>query len=149
MRRMIHQHLQRSALVAPPMLTDMHLDEDALSAFIEGRLTETESAPVISHLVSCGFCRRITAQLVRLDSETSAAEPHTPASTEEPGRIRRLLQDLAARVLPSADDAGDAVFAYHAPADDFRRKDEAAAASEDATAEETRPENQSDPEPNK
>jgi hypothetical protein len=131
------------------MLTAAHLDEDALSAFIEGRLTESESAPVISHLVSCGFCRRITAQLVRLDSETSAAEPDTPPSTEAPGRIRRLLQDLAERVLPSADDGGDAVFAYHAPAEDFRRKDEAGTGSEDETAEESRPENQSDPEANK
>jgi hypothetical protein len=124
MRRMIHQHLQRRALVAPPMLYDTHLDEDSLSAFIEGRLSEAESAPTISHLVACGFCRRITAQLVRLESEVGEIETGTAGATEqEPGRIRRLLKELAARVLPSSDD--EAVFAYHAPADDFRRKDEA------------------------
>lgn len=123
---MIHQHLQRSALVAPPMLYDAHLDEDSLSAFVEGRLSETESAHVIPHLVACSFCRRITAQLVRLESEIGGVETSAPATVVEegPGRIRGLLQDLAARVLPSSDD-DEAVFAYHAPADDFRRKEEA------------------------
>jgi hypothetical protein len=119
---MIHQHLQRRAMVAPPMVPDMHLDEDALSAFIEGRLSETESQPVISHLVACGFCRRITAQLVRLESEIGPAETLPVATTQEPGRIRRLLAELASRVLPSSED--EAVFAYHAPADDFTPKDE-------------------------
>ena len=143
MRRMIHQHLQRSALIAPPMVSAVHLDEDSLSAFIEGRLTETESTPIVSHLVACGFCRRITAQLVRLESETSASETSAPPATEEPGRIRRLLQELATRVLPAADE--EAVFAYHAPADDFRRKD-GAEASEESPAEESRPEEKSDQE---
>jgi anti-sigma factor RsiW len=99
-----------------------HLDEDALSAFVEGRLSETESAPLIKHLVSCTSCRHITAQLVRLDTELSGHETHVSVSIEEPGRIRRLLADLAARVLPSTED--NAVFAYHAPADDFEKKDE-------------------------
>ena len=143
---MIHQHLQRSALVAPPMLADVHLDEDALSAFIEGRLSEAESAPVVSHLVACGFCRRITAQLVRLEAETSAAEVDTAAMPAEPGRIRRFLQTIAERVIPPTDEA--AVFAYHAPADDLKRKTEEDA-SEESAAEEKRPEEQSDPEPNK
>jgi hypothetical protein len=122
-RRMIHGHLRRRALVAPPMLAAAHLDEDALSAFTEGRLSETESAPVVKHLVSCSFCRRITAQLVRLDSEVGESAQVSPVAQEEPGRIRRLLDDLASRVFPSSDD--DAVFAYHAPADDFEKKDEA------------------------
>jgi hypothetical protein len=128
MRRMIHQHLQRRPLVAPPMLYDAHLDEDSLSAFIEGRLSEAESAPAISHLVACGFCRRFTAQLVRLESEIGIEETSSTPPAEEPGRIRRLLDELAARVLPSADD--EAVFAYHAPADDFRRKGQAETSEE-------------------
>ncbi len=137
---MIHQHLQRRALVAPPMLSETHLDEDALSAFIEGRLSEAESAPVVAHLVSCGFCRHITAQLVRLESEIGASETSLPPATEEPGRIRRLLQELAARVLPSSED--EAVFAYHAPAEDFRRKEEAVS-EEKSPGEESEPEDKS------
>jgi hypothetical protein len=123
---MIHQHLQRSAMIAPPVATAVHLDEDALSAFVEGRLTETESAPVIQHLVGCGFCRRATAQLIRLESEVGSTDVGaSEAAQDEPGRIRTLLDDLASRVLPQSE--GDAVFAYHAPAEDFKPKAETAA----------------------
>ena len=119
---MVHQHLRRRALVALPMLAQSHLDEDALSAFVEGRLSEPESAPVVKHLVACSFCRNITAQLVRLDSEVGESMQSASPAQEEPGRIRRLLEDLASRVFTSSDD--EAVFAYHAPAEDFKKKDE-------------------------
>jgi hypothetical protein len=121
LRRIVHEHLRRASL-SPTSPVGRHLDEDALSAFVEGRLSETESAPFIKHLVSCISCRHITAQLVRLDTELSGEEIPVPIPSEEPGRIRRLLADLAARVLPSTED--NAVFAYHAPADDFEKKDE-------------------------
>jgi len=121
LRRIVHGHL-RDMSHAPTALTGSHLDEDALSVFVEGRLSDSESAPIIKHLVSCASCRRITAQLIRLDTELSAEEMPVQIVSEEPGRIRRLLADLASRVLPSAEH--DAVFAYHAPADDFEKKDE-------------------------
>jgi hypothetical protein len=121
LRRMVHQHLRRSALLASSPTVGSHLDEDALNAFVEGRLGDSESAPFIKHLVSCPSCRRITAQLIRLDTELAGDETSVPTTPEEPGRIRRLLADLASRVLPSAED--EAVFAYHAPADDFEKKD--------------------------
>lgn len=126
MRRMVHQHLARRGALASTATAAVgaHLDEDALSVFVEGRLSENEAAPLIRHLVDCVSCRHITAQLIRLDTELSAADaPAQAPPAEEPGRIRRLLADLAARVLPSSGD--DVVFAYHAPADDFEKKDEA------------------------
>jgi hypothetical protein len=123
LRRMLDGHLRRRASLSPSLAAGAHLDEDALSAFVEGRLSEMESAPVTRHLVGCASCRHITAQLVRLDTELAGDAMEVPAATEEPGRIRRLLADLASRVLPSTE--GDAVFAYHAPADDFEKKDEA------------------------
>jgi hypothetical protein len=127
---MIQQHLQTRALATPPILTDVHLDEDALNAFVEGRLSQRESAPIIKHLVACGYCRQATSQLVRLETETVSASSQTPLAPleEEPGRIRRLLEDLASRVLPSSEE--DAVFAYHAPAEDFKPRDEATASHE-------------------
>ncbi|HKR00750.1 MAG TPA: zf-HC2 domain-containing protein [Pyrinomonadaceae bacterium] len=123
MRRMLDNHLRRRASLAPALSAGAHLDEDALSAFVEGRLSEKESMPVTRHLVGCGTCRNITAQLVRLDTELGEDTEAAPFTVEEPGSIRRLLADLASRVLPSTGD--DAVFAYHAPADDFQKKEEA------------------------
>ena len=123
MRRMVQQHLRRHISLAQASPVGAHLDEDALSAFVEGRLSNRESAPVVRHLVNCASCRHITAQLIRLDTQLSGVETNAPALSEEPGRIRRLLADLASRVLPSSE--GDVVFAYHAPADDFEKKDEA------------------------
>lgn len=122
-RRMVHQRLNSRASLTTASTVGSHLDEDALSAFIEGRLSHLESAPLVRHLVGCGLCRNITAQLIRLDTELSGAEMETAPQAEEPGRIRALLADLAARVFPSSED--DVVFAYHAPADDFEKKDKA------------------------
>jgi hypothetical protein len=120
---MIHARLQRSELESAPVgsKAGAHLDEDALSAFVEGRLGEKESAPLIKHLVACGFCRQITAQLIRLDSELGALEEIVTTATaeSEPGRLRRFLAELSARVISSSED--DVVFAYHAPAEDFQR----------------------------
>ena len=132
LRRLVHQHLRRRVSLAPAAPIGPHLDEDALSAFVEGRLSTLESVPVVKHLVGCGSCRYITAQLVRLDSALGV-DTEAPPSSEEPGRIRRLLADLASRVLPSSD--GDVVFAYHAPADDFEKKDEAKGDGTDVSGE--------------
>lgn len=124
-RRLIGTRLGRDALESGAQRSSAaaaaHLDEDSLSVFIEGRLSEDESAPFISHLVACGFCRRITADLIRLDSELGPHEegPATVQAEDQSGRLRRFLSDLAARVLDSSGD--DAVFAYHAPAEDFQR----------------------------
>lgn len=97
-----------------------HLDEDQLSAFVEGRLGELESAPFISHLVACAACRRATAELVRLQFALEGEQqPELITNQEEPGRIRRLLEDMASRVV----DASDEVFAYHAPAEDLEQEE--------------------------
>jgi hypothetical protein len=152
-RRMIDARLQRRELEDAPVgsTPGTHLDEDALSAFVEGRLGEGESAPLIKHLIACGFCRRITAQLIRLDHELGALNETIPVSgvEDEPGRLRRFLADLASRVLTSSED--DVVFAYHAPAEDFQRhadaepgKDTEIASKEEAgPLEEHKPDNTS------
>ncbi|MDX6692993.1 MAG: hypothetical protein QOF02_596 [Blastocatellia bacterium] len=138
---MIQQRLLQRATIgsaAGLYLAGAHLDEDALSSFIEGRLSERESGPIVSHLVGCNSCRRFTAELMRLESEVGDVEAIAPPVAEEPGRIRRLLEDLAARVLPASDE----VFAYHAPADDFEPKPDAEDEERAAAHEASEPEDE-------
>jgi len=120
LRSMVHHNLRLAPTLAPTV--GAHLDEDMLAAFTGGHLSEIESAPIIKHLVGCSSCRHITAQLIRLDSELDGEEHSLPVQQEEPQRILRFLSDLASRAFPSTDTE---VFAYHAPADDFEKKDEA------------------------
>jgi hypothetical protein len=120
LRSMVHNHLQRTSALAPTV--GSHLDEDMLAAFTGGHLSDLESAPIIKHLVGCSSCRHITAQLIRLDSELAGEMQSAPVRQEEPHRILSFLSDLASRTFPSTESE---VFAYHAPADDFEKKDEA------------------------
>ena len=83
-----------------------HLDEDLIAAFVEGRLTDTECKPVLSHLAACGLCRRASAQFVQLENQVDDVAAD---ATEEPGRLEALLARLRAAV-PSAGE--EVVFAY-------------------------------------
>ena len=143
MRRAIHNRLRARALVDSPVLSGAHLDEDALAAFSEGRLSEREAAPIVSHLVACASCRRITTHLIRLASETSFAESASLEHKAEPARARSFFKELASRLFAVRED--EAVFAYHAPAEDFERKDEANGKGEEAAAESSSEEKQDEP----
>jgi hypothetical protein len=111
-RYLIHQRLKaRVPAESLPGPLDAHLDEDAICAFVEGRLAEAESAPVIAHLVACAPCRHTTAQLIRLESQFDPESDPTPA--EGPGPVRSLLEHLASRLTPSFEE--DVVFAYQDP----------------------------------
>lgn len=59
----------------------LHLDEDILSAFVEGAVTENQAVPVLKHLIHCAFCRRITTQLAEL-SENFAEIPVSTSSVK-------------------------------------------------------------------
>ena len=108
---------QRLKSVAASELSNLpagtHVDEDLIAAFVEGRLTDTECKPVLSHLAACGLCRRTSAQFVQLENQIDA-DIATPAD-EEPGRLEALLSRLRSAV-PSAHD--EVVFAYENPKDD-------------------------------
>ena len=108
---MIHQRLKARLPTVSPS-SDTHLDEDAICAFVEGRLEEAESSPVVSHLIACSSCRHTTAQLIRLGSQFDP-ETESTALDESPGRVRLLLDRLASRLAPSFEE--DAVFAYQDP----------------------------------
>ena len=114
-RRMIEARLQARLAIASPAAGE-HLDEDAICAFVEGRLDETESSSVISHLIACSTCRRTTAQLTRFESQF---DPEAVANLthESPGRLRPFLDRLAASLTPSLEE--DAVFAYQEPTEEL------------------------------
>jgi hypothetical protein len=88
-----------------------HLDEDSLSAFAEGNLSEREAVPIISHLVDCSYCRNVTTELVRLEMAFAEPAPMQHFVEEEsPARISEVLGRVLSRIFGTADGA---VFAHH------------------------------------
>ena len=87
-----------------------HLDEDLLTAFVEGNLNEVESTPIISHLADCSFCRHVSAQLIKLD--VAFAEETEPAAVpiEEPASVGSVLSGILTRIFGTNDEA---VFAHN------------------------------------
>lgn len=81
-----------------------HLDEDTLSAFVEGNLSQRESKPIVGHLVDCSFCRHITAELVRLDLAFAGEEVQPIISqSEQPSKISEVLSGLLSRLFGTND----------------------------------------------
>ena len=107
---LVGEYLRRSVSNENPTV-EKHLDDDMLTAFVEGRLGEKESMPVVKHLVDCGFCRKITAQLFKLEAELDEHEMTIPVVVGEPGRVRRFLEGITIRFFG---DDEESVFAYHA-----------------------------------
>jgi hypothetical protein len=100
----------RSVLKSSAAETSAHLDEDALAAFAEGRLSRRENEPVVTHLVACGFCLHKTAELVRLDLDLAdVAETTTLSESPEPSRISAVLSDILSKMFGTTDGA---VFAH-------------------------------------
>jgi hypothetical protein len=119
-RNLIDQRLKtRTPAGSPPGTAGPHLDEDVICAFVESRLEEPESLPIISHLVACASCRQTTAQLIRFESQFDS-EPDVTTPEESPGRVQLLLERLASGLIPSFSE--DAVFAYQSPADESEQE---------------------------
>lgn len=87
-----------------------HLDEDSLTAFVEGNLNERESKPIVSHLVDCTFCRHVTAELVKLDFAFAGEQTQTVVEENQPSKVSEVLSGLFAKIFGTGDSA---VFAHH------------------------------------
>lgn len=88
-----------------------HLDEDSLSAFVEGGLTYREAQPVVNHLVDCSFCRNVTAELIRLDlAFADNTQAVTAVAENQPSKISEVLSGILSRIFGTNDGA---VFAHH------------------------------------
>jgi len=87
-----------------------HLDDDSLTAFVEGNLSRREAQPIVTHLVDCSFCRHVTSELVRLDLAFADEQAPTAVEETQPSRISEVLNNLLAKIFGTGDSA---VFAHH------------------------------------
>jgi hypothetical protein len=90
--------------------TRAHLDEDSLTAFVEGNLSKREAQPMIAHLVDCSFCRHVTAELVKLDLAFAEETDPITAAESQPTKVSEVLSGILSRLFGTNDDA---VFAHH------------------------------------
>lgn len=125
---LIDQYLSSRYQHTTAEASGMHLDDDSLSAFAEGRLSPREAEPMIGHLVQCSFCRHITADLVRLDLAFAAdTEVVRSVRSAEPSTISEVLSGLIARIFGSSEGA---VFA-HNETEEKKEEDETEAKEEE------------------
>lgn len=107
-----------------------HLDEDSLSAFVEGNLGQKESQPIVSHLVDCSFCRHVTAELVKLDFAFAEETSQVSVKTEAPSRISEVLSNILSRIFGSNDGV---VFAHQETEDDNEKIEQKEEKAEEKT----------------
>ncbi len=100
---------------------ERHLDEDSLAAFAEGNLGEREALSIVSHLVSCSFCRHVTAELVRLDLAFADDEIRVAANENQPSRISEVLNNLLSRIFGTNDGV---VFAHQEKDEDLENTED-------------------------
>ena len=118
-REMIDHRLKSLSEAATVDLSSAsHLDEDTISAFVEGRLSPGESKPVVAHLTVCRSCRHASAELVRLENQIDA-DSAPENLEEEPGRLQAFISNLGS-LVPSGGE--DVVFAYQNPPVEEDRK---------------------------
>lgn len=89
-----------------------HLDDDLLSAFVEGNLNLREQKTVVSHLVDCSFCRHVTAELAKLEMEFEHKGVIICESENQPTKVSEVLSNILSRVFGTSDGA---VFAHQEP----------------------------------
>ena len=97
-----------------------HLDEDSLSAFVDGNLNESEATPIVNHLTSCSYCRHISAELIKLDlTFTEGTQPITIPKSE-PTRVADVLNGVLSKIFGTNDSA---VFAHNENEEDSEKDD--------------------------
>ncbi len=101
-------------------LRERHLDEDLLTAFTEGNLSEREGQPVVRHLVNCSYCRHVTTELIKLDL-AFAEEIQVAAVENQPSKISEVLSGLLSRIFGTNDGV---VFAHQEKEDEEKEDTE-------------------------
>ncbi len=88
---------------------DNHLDDDTLTAFVEGKLDVRESPAIIKHLVDCSFCLHVTGELAKMNTVFAEDEVMSSASETQPTKVSEVLSGLLSRIFGINDGA---VFAH-------------------------------------
>jgi hypothetical protein len=145
-RYMVDQRLKARTEIKPVAVrSGPHLDEDTLGAFVESRLGETESLPIISHLVACAACRHTTAQLIRLESQLNVENESVSEQVGESVREDESQNGLSAflsRIGRSfGSNVDDAVFAYQSPAEDGKSTEQSTPTKEEEPGSQNKIEN--------
>ena len=109
-----------------------HLDEDSMSAFVDGALSNRESEPIMRHLVGCSPCRKITAQLARFAEELNEQPEAMPSAAPQTSRLQQFFQSLG---LSSFGIGDEAVFAHNDSAEEDKKEDSENQDAEDQTSE--------------
>lgn len=86
-----------------------HLDDDSLTAFIEGKISEREMPSMIKHLIDCSFCLHVTSELAKLNTALAEDEFTVAVPTKEPTKVADVLSGLLSRIFGANDGA---VFAH-------------------------------------
>ncbi len=101
-------------------LRERHLDEDLLTAFTEGNLSEREGQPVVRHLLNCSYCRHVTTELIKLDL-AFAEEIQVAAVENQPSKVSEVLSGLLSRIFGTNDSV---VFAHQEKEDEEKEDTE-------------------------
>lgn len=125
-------YLQRRQTGTSFEANESHLDDDAISSFVEGRLNEREAAPIMKHLVGCNMCRRVTAQLTQL-SEQFEDVTETQTLPTSSNRLRDLWRTLTDRVFTLNDEA---ILAYRENAEAEKNESSIKNENDSATSDE-------------
>jgi hypothetical protein len=106
-----------------PAADGPHLDEDTIAAFAEGALSMRESENAVRHLVDCGFCLKVTADILRFDAEfLVSGETIATQVRETPSSIADVIGSLFGRIFGIGESA---VFAHEEkPADEKADREE-------------------------
>lgn len=109
MEKVLESYLRLKVSSDTINIEGQHLDQDALTAFVEGSLTRRETPPIVNHLIKCSFCRHITAELVRLDLAFADNEEVFAVNEKQPSKVSEVLSGLLTRIFGNSENA---VFAH-------------------------------------
>lgn len=118
---LLDRYLQFSAANKIYNGNEGHLDDDQLTAFVEGKISERESPNIINHLVKCSFCLHITGELAKLNTVFAEDEVTFTAPAKEPTKVSEVLSGLLSRIFGTNDGA---VFAHHEEEQTEEEKDD-------------------------